>query len=422
MNTSFLGCLADDITGATDLAINLVQGGMRVVQVMEIPTAEELQQLDCDAVVVALKIRSVPAGQATAQARTVASRLSQAGCQRFLFKYCSTFDSTPEGNIGPIAEAMLDELGQRQTVFCPAFPRNGRTVYQGHLFVGQTLLNESGMENHPLNPMRDASLCRLLAAQSTLPISLISYDVIEQGWQAVSNELASTQAQFVVLDACSDTHLQVLAESIKDLRLVTGGSGIARYLPAAYRSAGHLPLAKSEPSLPNVAGRSVVLSGSCSAATRRQVANFQPQCYSRRIEPERATDADYVGELISWAREQPDDRPLMFYSTPSAGGQTADASANQPSSSVAEAIEKVHASLAEQLADQLGVRRFVVAGGETSGAVAAGLGITRLRIGPEICAGVPWTESLGDEPYALAFKSGNFGDDDFFATAINQLD
>lgn len=421
----WLGCVADDITGATDLAINLVQGGLRVVQVMGIPSLAELQQLNCDAVVVALKIRSVEPAEAVAQALAGLGALRAVGCKRFMFKYCSTFDSTARGNIGPIADAMLAKLGGQQTVFCPAFPRNGRTLYQGHLFVGDRLLSESGMQHHPLNPMTDANLVRVLAAQTEHEVGLVHFDVIQRGAEAVRaklEELARAGQTYVVLDACQDAQLEVLAEAVTEFELVTGGSGIARFLPAAYRKAGVADGKTHKPDLPDVAGRVAILSGSCSAATQRQVAAMQAKCPAARITAEQAMNASEsrLRELLQWAATAAPTEPLMFYSTDSPE-EVARLQAEHGAEPLAQAIESFHSRLAQRLVDELGVRKLIVAGGETSGAVANGLGIRALRIGPEICAGVPWTQCDAPTQLALAFKSGNFGDDDFFSTAIEML-
>ncbi len=419
-----LGCVADDITGATDLAINLVKGGMRVVQVMEILPAEELRQLDCDAVVVALKIRSVQADIAVEQALAATRQLQAAGCERFFFKYCSTFDSTPAGNIGPIAEAMMAALGQEQAVFCPAFPQNGRTVYQSHLFVGDRLLHESGMQKHPLNPMLDSDLRRVLAAQSKQAVAGIDTSVVERGSAAVKAQLEELAADFplVILDACSDRHLATLAGGLAETRFVTGGSGIARFLPHEYRSLGLGNEQVQEPKLPEVSGRAVVLSGSCSSATLRQIELFREHCPSAKIEVSRVLDepTTYSKALVDWASEQDSSKAVLFYST-SPSAEIKQLKAMHPGVNIAENIERFQGALARKLADEVGARQFVVAGGETSGAVASALNVNTLRIGPEICPGVPWTESVGKRSFALAFKSGNFGGEHFFSDAFRML-
>ncbi|GAB5405274.1 MAG: four-carbon acid sugar kinase family protein [Aureliella sp.] len=423
-NTPVLGCVADDITGATDLAINLVAGGMRVVQVMEALPADQLRQLDCDAVVVALKIRSVESNIAVHQAIDATAQLQQAGCKRFFLKYCSTFDSTPGGNIGPIAEAMMEQLGQKQVVFCPAFPKNGRTVYQSHLFVHDRLLHESGMEKHPLNPMLDADLRRLLAAQSTLPVGGVDASAIELGSNSVKVRLEELAGDFplVILDACSDRHLAVLAEALAEANFVTGGSGIACFLPEQYRKIGLGGEQTHEPVLPDVTGRAVVLSGSCSSATLRQIALFRERYPSKKIEvPRVLADGDaYLRELVRWVSEQDASRPVLLYST-SPAGEVDQLKVAHAGVNIAESIERFQGALAQRLATEVGVRRFVVAGGETSGAVASALGVNTLKIGPEICPGVPWTESVSKQPLALAFKSGNFGSENFFEEALAML-
>lgn len=421
----FLGCIADDITGATDLAINLVQGGMRVVQLMHIPSPQELSDIRADAVVVALKTRSIPASDAVAQNLQALRSLHESGCQRFMFKYCSTFDSTAEGNIGPVAEAILDELNVSQTVFCPAFPRNGRTVYQGHLFVGDKLLNESGMQNHPINPMRDANLLRVLGTQSQHAAGLISLADIAKGSSFVSEKLAELERSnfpFVVTDCCNDDDLQTLAGALAKHLFVTGGSGIARYLPQAYRSIGELARNEFSPELPSVTGRAAILSGSCSSATREQVAYMRERIPATQLPTSLAVESPALAleQILNWAKKQPSDAPLLVYST-APPNEVEDLQRTFGTKEVAEAVESLHGLIAQALVEQLGVRKLVVAGGETSGAVTTALGVKALRIGPEICAGVPWTETRHPNHLALAFKSGNFGDTQFFETALDML-
>ena len=419
-----LGCIADDVTGATDLAINLVQGGMCVVQMLGIPSAAELAQIDADAVVVALKTRSIPRESAVSQSLDGLAALRELGIDRFFFKYCSTFDSTEQGNIGPVAEALMDVLDVPQTIFCPAFPRNGRTVYHGHLFVNGRLLCESGMEQHPLNPMTDANLVRFLARQASSQVGLLSHDMFSDDPDHLVRELrtlADAGARLVITDSCNDQHLLILAQAVAGMRLVTGGSGIARYLPDAYRGLGLLNSTWYEPALPNITGRSLILSGSCSTATNRQVAWMKSKCPAWKIDVP-ALMADPVSSLagvVTWARQTPNE-PLLVYST-SSPQAVAELQNEFGGHVIAAAIEAFHASVAESLVAETGVRRLVLAGGETAGAVVQKLGIRALRIGPEICAGVPWTESLGPLPLALALKSGNFGQEDFFASALEML-
>jgi len=423
--TLVVGCVADDVTGATDLAVNLVQGGMSVVQIVGVPSPEDLRQLDADAVVVALKTRSIPAEQAVLQSLAALDMLRNAGIDRFFFKYCSTFDSTEEGNIGPVAEAMMDSLGAAQTVFCPALPRNGRTVYMGHLFVNGRLLSESGMENHPLNPMTDPDLVRFLGKQTSRQTGLLPYDAFSAGDDGLATALQQTVdsgVRMLIADACDDGHLAMLARAVGHMRLVTGGSGIARYLPDVYREAGLLASPPFQPELPNISGRSLILSGSCSTATNGQVAWMKQRCPAWRIDVPAIIDDPNreLNKMLDWAKESDPNWPLLIYST-APPDQVAELQGRFGRDAAAHAIEDIHASLASAMVDKLDVRRLVLAGGETSGAVTQRLGVRSLRIGPEICAGVPWTVSSGDPPLALALKSGNFGGEDFFGAALEML-
>ncbi len=421
-----LGCIADDITGATDLAINLVKGGMRVVQVMELLSPAEIRALDCDAIVVALKIRSVPSTSAVETAGLALKGLQEAGCQRFLYKYCSTFDSTDQGNIGPIAEALLEATQQQQTVFCPAFPLAGRTVYQSHLFVGDRLLSESGMENHPLNPMRDANLVRVLGRQAKSKVGSVTAATIEQGAEAVTaklKELAAEDVALVILDTCTASHLATLASAVANMKLITGGSGIARYLPEAFRAIGVVAAQPFSAEVPKVDGPAFVLSGSCSTATQRQVAELAEKVPHAAIDVENALrdSAGEVQRLVQWAESCGDAAIRMVHSTADAA-VVENLQAKFGMQQVAEAIESTLASFAQRIVAELHVRRIIVAGGETSGAVVNGLGVRSLRIGAEICPGVPWTVTSEPCDMALAFKSGNFGSDAFFSEALDMLD
>ncbi len=420
-----LGCIADDVTGATDLAINLVQGGLRVIQWLELPTPQALAAYPTDAIVVALKTRSAPVEQAVSESLQTLRALEQHGCRRFFFKYCSTFDSTATGNIGPVTEALMEELGIEQTVYCPAFPRNGRTVYRGHLFVYGQLLHESGMANHPLTPMHDANLIRILSQQTSLPVGLLDYDQVRHDAETASaalEALSSQDVSHVIADCCDDSHLQTLAAALGDMRLVTGGSAIARYLPDVYRHRGLLKANGHVPTMPTIRGRNLILSGSCSEATNRQVAVMKSKCPSWQIDTAAVVQdpGNALSQLVQWAAGTDSSQPLLVYSTESPGGVKA-AQSRFGTETLAHAIEDFHGKVARALADQIEVRRIVVAGGETAGAVVSGLDIPALRIGPEICPGVPWTESLGEQPFALALKSGNFGEDNFFESALEML-
>ncbi len=425
MTVPLLGCIADDVTGATDLALNLTQGGMRVVQWLGIPSAGGLAGVDADAIVVALKTRSIPAADAVAQSLAGLERLRERGCRRFYFKYCSTFDSTPDGNIGPVTEALRNALEVDQAILCPAFPEAGRTLYSGHLFVHGVPLDESSMRDHPLTPMRDANLPRVLAQQSRRTVGLVPYRDVSAGPDAIRRRRTGLRAEgvaLVLVDALDETHLKQIAAASADDVLVTGGSGLARFLPPVYRAGGLLDGESVAPKLPDVPGRAAILAGSCSSATRGQVAEGCRRYPSRDIDvaplvqdPEAA-----FREAMAWVDRQPAGQPLLIYST-AEPAQVAAVQERFGRDLVAAEIERLMARIARALVESHGVRRLIVAGGETASAVAEGLGIEALRIGPEIAPGVPWTETLGPRPLALAFKSGNFGNADFFHTALEML-
>jgi len=417
-----LGCIADDYTGATDVANMLVRGGMRTVQWFGVPPAGA-DSFDADAVVVALKSRSVPAEEAVEVSLAALRSLQSLGARRFLFKYCSTFDSTPQGNIGPVAEALQTRLDAGPTIFCPAFPENGRTVYLGHLFVQGRLLNESGMERHPLNPMRDPDLVRVLQQQTSHRVGLLPYGVVSQGPQAITEALAQFRQaglQFVVVDALDEGHLRDLALAVADFSLVTGGSGIARRLAEAYAQTGQFASDGLVVALPRAAGFSAVLSGSCSPATQRQVAFSRQQWPAWPIDVRAALRGEAVADqAIDWASRLLPAGPVLIYST-TEPKQLAAIQQEFGHETAAAAAERTLASVARGLVAR-GVRQLVVAGGETAGAIVQALGVQALRIGPQIDPGVPWTETLGQPHLALALKSGNFGSDDFFEKALEML-
>ena len=416
-----LGCIADDFTGATGLAGMLVRGGMRTIQTIGVPTAPLAQ--DVDAVVVALKSRTIPAEEAITQSLEALAWLKGAGCTQFYFKYCSTFDSTPAGNIGPVTDALMAELGADFTIACPAFPENGRTICRGYLFVGDVLLSESGMRNHPLTPMTDANLVRVLQAQTRQKVGLIKYDVLDKGAEAVRaaiGRLKSEGVRIAVVDALADSHLMVIAEGCRDLALVTAGSGVGLGIAAAHRAAGRLAHADQSAVLPAVGGHSAILSGSCSEMTNAQVAHW---CRSRpafRLDPiALAENPRLAHEAAAWAKGLLSQGPVLVYAT-SAPDEVKAAQAKLGVARAGAVVEEALAEIAQALV-AAGVRKLVVAGGETSGAVVGALGVKALRIGPQIDPGVPWTLSLDAVPLALALKSGNFGGPDFFTKALAQL-
>ena len=426
MKPMVLGCIADDFTGATDLANNLVRGGMRVVQAIGVPA----QPLDAqaDAVVVALKSRTLPVHEAIAQSLAALRWLQAQGAQQIYFKYCSTFDSTIQGNIGPVAEALMAALGTDFTIATPAFPDNHRTVFKGHLFVGDALLNESGMQNHPLTPMNDANLVRVLQGQCAGQVGLIDYRVVAQGGAAIQARIAQLRSQGVrlaVVDAISNDDLMRLAPALKGMPLVTAGSGVAIGLP------GNFGLAPSSTAsaLPPAVGQQAVVSGSCSLATNRQVQAFiQSGRPALAIDPlqisaRQAAGGDVVADTLAWAQPLLAQGPVLVYS--SAEAKAVKAVQEQLGAGAAGAlVEHTLASIARGLVT-LGVRQLVLAGGETSGACVQALNISQLRIGPQIDPGVPWchaqSEAAAGAGLHLTLKSGNFGTDNFFIKAFEQL-
>jgi uncharacterized protein YgbK (DUF1537 family) len=416
--TLLLGTIADDFTGATDLANTLVRQGMRTVQLIGVPRQPAPE--DVDAIVVALKSRTTPAAEAMAQSLAALNWLRGSGARQILFKYCSTFDSTDKGNIGPVADALLDALCADFTVFCPAFPENGRTIYHGYLFVGEVLLSESGMRDHPLTPMRDPNLRRVLAQQTPHKVGLVPLEVVSRGAEAVRAEFAQLRSagfRHAILDAVSDIDLLTLGESLADIRLVTGGSGIALGLPENFRRVGLLEPAQQADFLPQVRGAAAVVSGSCSTATLAQVAAL------------RTTRPVFEVDPLALAEGQPVAAQALVWAAPLLGDQPVLISASAPPERVRAVQEQLGRERAGRLVEgalaeiarglvERGVRRLVVAGGETSGAIVQALGVTGLRIGRQIDPGVPWTVSLGEPTLALALKSGNFGREDFFTRAF----
>lgn len=417
-----LGCIADDFTGATDLANNLVRAGMRVVQTIGVPAGP--LDADVDAVVVALKSRTIAPAEAIAQSLDALRWLQAQGAQQIYFKYCSTFDSTAQGNIGPVTEALMDALGCDFTIATPAFPDNKRTVFKGYLFAGDVLLNESGMQNHPLTPMTDPNLVRVLQAQCTRKVGLIDHAVVARGAAAIEERIAQLKAEGVtiaIVDAVSNDDLLRMGPALAKLPLLTAGSGVAIGLPANF---GLAPSSQAS-ALPKAGGKTAVVSGSCSLATNRQVLDFiQRGGAAMAIDPLRiAAGVDVTAEVLAWAAPLIDKGPVLVYSTAEAGA----VKSVQGRLGVEEAgamVERTIAAIARGLVER-GVHQLVVAGGETSGACVQALGIAQMQIGPQIDPGVPWCHARCDAaPEAglhITLKSGNFGSDDFFTKAFTVL-
>ncbi len=423
-----LGCIADDFTGATDLANNLVRSGMRTVQTIGVPAGplnEDVDAADVDSVVVALKSRTIVAADAVAQSLAALDWLQRAGCRQFFFKYCSTFDSTAKGNIGPVAEALMQALGAKLAIACPAFPTNARTIYMGNLFVGDVPLSESGMRNHPLTPMQDANLVRVLQAQSRGKVGLVPWTAVAAGEPAIRARFAALEAEGVrlaVVDAITDADLHAIAAACAEHALITAGSGVAIGLPENFRRAGLLPPRTNAAELPRAPGYAAVISGSCSQATNAQVAHWiASRRAAIRIDPLAiAGGRDAAAEALREAVPQLAAGPVLFYATAAPEA----VKAVQAKLGVAEAgalVEQALARIAQGLI-AAGVTRLVVAGGETAGAVVQALKVSALKIGPQIDPGVPWTATSGAHPILLALKSGNFGTTDFFIKSLAQLD
>jgi uncharacterized protein YgbK (DUF1537 family) len=416
-----LGCIADDFTGATDLANMLVRGGMRTIQTIGIPPQALGEEVD--AVVVALKSRTVPAADAVAQSLAALDWLRKAGAQQIYFKYCSTFDSTPKGNIGPVTDALMDAMGTDFTIACPAFPENGRTIFRGYLYVGDLLLSESGMKDHPLTPMTDASLVRVLQAQTRRKVGLVRFDTVASGPDAIRARIATLKAEGVamaVVDAISDADLVSIGSACEDMPLVTAGSGIGLGLALNARAKARLGHASTAAALPHVEGLGAVISGSCSVATNGQVEEWCRDRPAFRIDALRlAAGEPAVEEALAWARDKVAQQPVLVYAT-SKPEEVRAVQARLGVEAAGKLVEDALSAVAKGLI-AMGVRKLVVAGGETSGAVVQALDVRSLRIGPQIDPGVPWTLANGTPAIALALKSGNFGTPDFFAKALRQL-
>lgn len=406
-----LGCIADDFTGASDLANTLARAGMAVVQYSGVP--ERKAEVSIEAGVIALKSRSIPTHDAIAQSLRALEWLQAQGCQQFFFKYCSTFDSTADGNIGPVAEALALVLGANQIIFCPAFPGVGRAVFQGHLFVKDQLLSDSPMKDHPINPMRDSDLRRVLSSQSDAAVGHVPMAVVEQGASAIRKALGNEAREgrnLIVVDAIHDENLLAIGAAARDLRLVTGGSGVAKGLPANFVKSGMLARTKIE--WKGQKGRCVVLSGSCSETTRRQISSHVGNEMQYEINVAALMhDQVSVSKIVSWLLAQ-NGVPILYSSASPKLVKAVQAEFGV--NLVAAKLDRLFGDVAILLVDA-GIERLIVAGGETSGAVVEALALNILSIGPEIDPGVPAMRA--GKTLTLALKSGNFGADDFFQKA-----
>ncbi|MEO0750438.1 MAG: 3-oxo-tetronate kinase [Pseudomonadota bacterium] len=406
-----LGCIGDDFTGSSDLANTLAKQGMRTVQYTGIPQTDAAPEVEAG--VIALKSRSIAPDQAVVQSLAALEWLKAQGCTQFFFKYCSTFDSTPHGNIGPVADALADALEATRVIVCPAFPGTGRSVYQGHLFVSDHLLSESGMEHHPLTPMTDPDLRRCMARQSQHAVGHVAAHTVLAGADAITAALSNEQARgkrHIVVDAIRDEDLMQIGRAASDLRLITGGSGVALGLPANFGATPRTPPWQGQ------SGPALALSGSCSTATRAQVAHHAARHPAREIAAADIIEGRITAqELLGWAMEA-GGVPLLYTSAEPA--EVAFVQHQFGREKAAHAIETLFADIARH-AVAAGITRIITAGGETSGAVIEGLHLGTLTIGPEIDPGVP---ALRASPsLVVALKSGNFGAEDFFEKADRVL-
>ncbi|MFV0322605.1 MAG: 3-oxo-tetronate kinase [Alphaproteobacteria bacterium] len=409
--------IADDFTGATDIASFLVEAGLDTIQINKIPSQNTI--IDAKAVVISLKSRSCPKNQAITESLEALEWAKAQNCKRIFFKYCSTFDSTTEGNIGPVTDALMMAMGESTTVICPALPVNGRSVYKGYLFVNDQLLNESPMKNHPITPMADASLLRLMAQQSVGKVGLIDMNIIAQGAMAVKKEIQNLKSQninYIVFDAIAMADLDIIAQaSLDEFNLLTGASGLggalAKYLVSPAHTAEDANLSGQPQNAPTI-----ILAGSCSAMTQKQVQAYQNLAPSYQIDIEKCLfDDEYVQKLANWYNNHNmGNFAPMIYATTNVV-HLKQIQQKYGAKRASDAVEQLFYNLAIRLKD-MGVKNFIVAGGETSGSVTQALNINAFYIGPQIAPGVPWVRGL-DNPLSLALKSGNFGDENFFEHA-----
>jgi len=412
-----LGCIADDYTGGTDVAAALRRAGLRTVLLFGVP--DEADPLpECDAAVVALKSRTIAAAEAVAVSLQVYRWLAGHGVQQIYFKYCSTFDSTDEGNIGPVTDALLDAADTSEsaiTLICPASPEHGRTTYRGHHFVGDVLLSDSSMRHHPLTPMTDPNLVRVLSRQTPHRVGLLDLDTVRDGVEAVRSrlaDLAGAGVRHVVVDATCDADLDTVAAATRSMAVLTGGAGLARAIGAA--AAGPSTTAGSRNDLP--AGPGLILAGSCSAATLEQVDRAAAQFPAHRLDPAATPDpAELLATATDWLKGHLGAGPVMIYS--SAGPERRAAALAAMGPTTADVLERTLGELA-RTAVSLGVRRVVVAGGETSGAVVSALDVQTVLVAAEEDHGVPWCVTTDQPALGLLLKSGNFGRPDLLVRAM----
>lgn len=416
-----LGVIADDFTGATDIAGFLVANGVTTVQTNGVPAPDF--NVEADSYVVSLKSRSCPSQEAVRDSLAALEWLQNQGCEQIYFKYCSTFDSTEKGNIGPVTDALMDALETDQTVLCPALPVNKRTVYKGYLFVNDQLIHESGMRHHPVTPMRDSKLSRVMESQSRGKADTLTVDILTEGVEAVTRFLSRSREngyRYVILDALSQEHLDIAAQAIAEMPLVTGGSGLAASLAGldpGHRMQVGSAMASGRPKV----AKTIIFAGSCSEATNRQVTSYNNTGDNLKIDKDALMKdrVGYLSHVLDWLKVRLDDpfAPLIYATVPPEELELS--RERYPAGVVEEAVEEFFGNLAIELR-KMGVKNFITAGGETSGKVVQSLGVTAFHIGPQIDPGVPWVKAVDQDIY-LALKSGNFGTDDFFLKAQREM-
>ena len=420
--TTFLGCIADDFTGATDLASMLARSGVNVSLRIGVPlsTPENTAEIE----VIALKTRSISASKAIEESLSALKWLKEAGAKKYFFKYCSTFDSTAEGNIGPVSEALMNELKVDQTIYCPAFPENGRSIYMGNLFVGQKLLSESSMKDHPLTPMNDSNLMRLLSAQVSRRVGLADRIVVNSGVNSLKEKLISLKENdvpHVIVDAVADTDLDTIANACQDMDFITGGSALAMPLAEFYKASGKISANDNSFMNKKLNTGSIILSGSCSEMTIIQVKNFiQRGAAAFQLDPIDLAE-NGVKKVLDWLSSQDFTKNIIIYAT--SDPDTVKKVQAQLGVDMAGKIVEQGLSECAIAARELGIKNFIIAGGETSGAITKALNVRQLDIGIEIAPGVPWTFSgKRNNQIALSLKSGNFGSEEFFTEALSKLE
>jgi len=420
--TTFLGCIADDFTGATDLASMLARSGVNVSLRIGVPlsTPENTAEIE----VIALKTRSISASKAIEESLSALKWLKEAGAKKYFFKYCSTFDSTAEGNIGPVSEALMNELKVDQTIYCPAFPENGRSIYMGNLFVGQKLLSESSMKDHPLTPMNDSNLMRLLSAQVSRRVGLADRIVVNSGVNSLKEKLISLKENdvpHVIVDAVADTDLDTIASACQDMDFITGGSALAMPLAEFYKASGKISANDNSFMNKKLNTGSIILSGSCSEMTIIQVKNFiQRGAAAFQLDPIDLAE-NGVKKVLDWLSSQDFTKNIIIYAT--SDPDTVKKVQTELGVDMAGKIVEQGLSECAIAARELGIKNFIIAGGETSGAITKALNVRQLDIGIEIAPGVPWTFSgKRNNQIALSLKSGNFGSEEFFTEALSKLE